>query len=266
MHRIESPDDPRVSAYTRIRERDLVTKNARFIVEGERVLELALARGRFALDSVLLGENRVDPMRALLATLTERGIPVYVASQAVLDAISGFHIHRGVLAVGLRGNAASAEALLRDAPARAFVVCVCGVQNHDNVGGIFRNAAAFGAHAVIVDGATCDPLYRKAIRVSVGAALVVPFAEVDTDMVLLDLLAREGFTPYAMSPRAEEDLARVSFAGRSALVLGSEEPGLSREVMERATPLAIAMSGLIDSLNVATASGIAMHALSVARR
>ena len=273
MLRIASPEDPRALPYTQVRERDLAHRHARFIIEGERVLELALSASRFRVESVLLGENRVAPMAEAITRLEARGIDVLVASQAVLDAIVGFHIHRGVLAIGLREvgeERVDANALLArinaEAPERALVVAMCGVANHDNVGGIFRNAAAFGASAVLYDAATCDPLYRKAIRVSVGAALVVPFAECESDVALIATLEAHGFTPYAMSPRAIDDVSRTQFPPRAALVFGSEEPGLSAAVMERAKPLAIAMSGRIDSLNVATASGVAMHAWFSATR
>ncbi|TGS75154.1 RNA methyltransferase, partial [Mesorhizobium sp. M3A.F.Ca.ET.175.01.1.1] len=92
------------------------------------------------------------------------------------DRIAGFHMHRGILAIGVRSSPQSAEALLETLPASALVVVLVGISNHDNIGSIFRNAAAFGADAVLLDSTCCDPLYRKAIRVSVGAALKVPFA------------------------------------------------------------------------------------------
>jgi len=112
----------------------------------------------------------------------------------------------------------------------------------------------------VFDHETCDPLYRKAIRVSVGAALTVPFAQLETGDAILDLLEAHGYVAHAMTPRTSADVTQMTWAPRTALVFGSEEPGLPESLIARTKPLAIAMSGEIDSLNVATASGIAMHA------
>ncbi len=103
-------------------------------------------------------------------------MPLYVADDPVIEAIAGFQVHRGVLAIGLRGGPEPHEALIARLPEKALVAVGIGLANHDNMGGLFRNAAAFGADAVLLDATSCDPLYRKAIRVSVGAALITPFA------------------------------------------------------------------------------------------
>lgn len=264
--RIESQSDPRIAPYTGIRERDLVTKHHRFIIESERVLAFALSRSRFQIESILVSDARHPGMERTTAAIPGFDKPIYVASQSVFDAIAGFHIHRGVLAVGLLGPSLDASELVRIAPERSLIVAICGVANHDNVGGIFRNAAAFGAHAVILDHDTCDPLYRKAIRVSVGAALTVPFARVDTGNAIIDVLEANGYAVHAMTPRTSTDVTRMEWAPKTALVFGSEEPGLPESLIARTKPLAIAMSGEIDSLNVATASGIAMHAWSAAKK
>ena len=123
--------------------------------------------------SVLIAQKRWPALSTMLAGCEA---PIYLASQAVLDAIAGFEMHRGILAIGRAGEAAPPADLLAGLGPEAMVVCLFGIGNHDNMGGIFRNAAAFGAHAVVLDAACCDPLYRKAIRVSVGAALTTPFA------------------------------------------------------------------------------------------
>ena len=123
------------------------------------------------------------------------GTPVYVASRAVIDAVAGFPMHRGVLAIGRRREEDTLRhACLRPCPARALVVVLVGISNHDNIGAIFRNAAAFGADAVLLDETCCDPLYRKAIRVSVGAALKIPFA-VRLTAASQRLLDAQGFAP-----------------------------------------------------------------------
>lgn len=168
--RIDDPQDPRVAAYLDIRERDLAGRQGRFVAEGKVVLDLLLSTGRFAAESVLVLENRLAGLDNILSK-APTDLPVYVATSAVMDAIAGFHMHRGILAMGRKGEPLPAEALLDGLPPRALVVVLVGIANHDNVGSIFRNAAAFGADAVLLDATCCDPLYRKAIRVSVGAAL-----------------------------------------------------------------------------------------------
>ncbi|WP_372423973.1 TrmH family RNA methyltransferase [Salinarimonas chemoclinalis] len=256
---IDDPDDPRIADYRAIREKDLAGRAGKFVVEGEVALRIATGRRRFALASVLLSQKR-----AALAAAIPADVPVHVAPQPVLEAIAGFPIHRGVLAVGLRGEQTDAEALLAGLPRRALVVVLIGLTNHDNVGGIFRNAAAFGADAVILDGETCDPLYRKAIRVSAGGALLVPFARAGGPLETLATLDAARFTPLALSPGGKETLAGLARPERTALVLGTEGPGLPDAVLARARTLRIPMRGGFDSLNVAVTSGIALAALAEA--
>jgi tRNA G18 (ribose-2'-O)-methylase SpoU len=257
---VDDPADPRIEAYLDVRERDLVGRRRGFLAEGEVVLRALLRGSRHGLESVLLAERRVEKLRPLLRELPE-SVPVYTATQAVMDTVTGFHIHRGVLALGRRAPDLGGEALLAGLPRRALVVAVFGVGNHDNMGGIFRNAAAFGADAVLLDEGCCDPLYRKAIRVSVGAALSVPFARGPSGGQAVALLARHGFEALALSPGSREVLASVRRAERAAVLLGAEGPGLPREVLDRARGVGIPMAGAFDSLNVATACGIALHHL-----
>jgi len=259
---LASPDDPRIDAYRVIKERDLVGRGGRFVVEGRTVLDVALSpRNRFRLESLLLSESRVAALGKLLAQAPD-DVPIYTASQTILDGITGFHIHRGLLGIGLRGAEPDMDSLLAGLPDEAVVVVLLGITNHDNVGGIFRNAAAFGADAALLDFASCDPLYRKAIRVSVGGSLIVPFAREGRASDVLDALERAGFTPIALSPAGTEVLSEVVRPKRAALLLGAEGPGLSAPVMARAHTVRIPMKGDFDSLNVATAAGIALHHLT----
>ena len=244
-----------------MRERDLVGRADRFIVEGEVVLRVFLTRSPFQAESLLLAESRVDGLSDLLATLPEE-VPVYNAGRAVMDAIVGFPIHRGILAVGRRSGAVAAGTLLARLPDRALVVGLVGLANHDNVGGIFRNAAAFGVDAVLLDPGTCDPLYRKAIRVSVGGSLIVPFARARSADELALELGKAGFDIIALSPSGDEVLSRVRRKPRTALLLGAEGPGLPQELLSRTRSVSIPMSSGFDSLNVATTSGIALHHLA----
>ncbi len=149
-------NDPRIQAYRFLRERDLAGRRDGFVLEGEVVLRAFATAGRFPLTSVLLAEKRVDKLAPILAALP--AAPIYVAPQAVLDAIVGFPIHRGVLALGRRTPGLAAASLLDGLAARALVMVLMGVSNHDNIGGLFRNAAAFGVGAVLLDAACCDPL------------------------------------------------------------------------------------------------------------
>ncbi len=259
--RIEDPLDARVSAYVDIRERDLVGRQGRFVAEGKVVLDVLTATRRFDIESVLVLENRLAGMQPVLARLPAR-VPVYVVGAAVMDRIAGFHMHRGILAIGLRGEPATPQELLATLPESALVAVLVGISNHDNVGSIFRNAAAFGADAVLLDKTSCDPLYRKAIRVSVGAALKVPFAVAEDAAGMANLLEGKGFTQFALSPRGEEDIRDVRAEGPLALYLGTEGEGLPGHLMARLRTARIAMAPGFDSLNVAAASAIALHAFS----
>lgn len=256
---IDDPDDPRLADYRQVRERDLVGRQGGFIAEGVVVLEKLIHSGRHHLASVLVAEKRVETLATLLAELAP-GVAVYAAGQAVMDAVVGFPIHRGVLAVGVRAEP-QLDTLLAGLPESALVMGLVGISNHDNMGGLFRNAAAFGVDAVLLDEGCCDPLYRKAIRVSVGAALTVPFARAGDAAGLTDRLGSMGWSILALSPRGETRLADLKPSPRTAVLFGAEGPGLPQAVMARAQTVRIEMSGAFDSLNVATTSGILLHHL-----
>jgi len=259
--RIDDPADPRIAAYRAIRERDLVGREGLFIAEGEVVVRVLLGGARHAPVSLLIAEKRIAGLSAPIAALPA-DVPVYAVSQEIMDGIAGFPMHRGILALGRRAPEIGATALLAGLTAGALVVVLFGIANHDNMGGIFRNVAAFGADAVVLDSDCCDPLYRKAIRVSVGGALRVPFARLPRGEDGLALLTRHGFDTLALSPAGATGLADVTRGERMAVLFGSEGPGLPAEVLARARTVRIAMAGKLDSLNVATASGIVLHHLS----
>lgn len=258
---ILDPHDPRVSAYQHVRERDLTGRQGRFIAEGEVVLRVLFARSRFTIESVFLSEPRY---RALAPLFSELGpdIPVFVAPETVMSRVVGFPIHRGVLAIGLRGRANSTGEILAACGPNGLVVGLIGLANHDNVGGVFRNAAAFGAEGLVLDQSSCDPLYRKAIRVSVGASFVVPFAHGGPADGLMSELVSSGFDVLALTPRGGISLAQAQPRGRTALLLGAEGCGLPPAILGRAQGVRIPMAAGFDSLNVATASGIALHHLA----
>ncbi len=244
-----------------MRERDLVGREGLFIAEGQVVLRVLLGQARHAVVSLLVAEKRVAALARLVETVAD-DVPVYVATQEAMDAIAGFPLHRGILALGRRHPEPTADALLAGIGAQALVVALFGIANHDNMGGIFRNAAAFGADAVILDSDCCDPLYRKAIRVSVGAALIVPFARLARGEDLLALLAGHGITPFALSPDGAVPLSELAPPERAAVLLGAEGPGLPLPTRERSTTVRIPMAAGFESLNVATTSGIVLHHLA----
>lgn len=258
---ILDPDDPRIEAYRAVRERDLVGRQNRFIAEGEVVLRVLLKQSRFEIESLLLSENRVDSLVDTLASL-EPDVPVYTANRAVMDAVVGFPIHRGILAIVRKPSLPPIDEFLSRMPSEALVVGLIGLANHDNMGGIFRNAAAFGAQGVLLDQESCDPFYRKAIRVSVGGALVVPFTRARSAGAMVEALQAASFEVIALSPSGREVLSQVKPARRTVLLLGAEGPGLPADLLAQTRTVSIPMSGGFDSLNVATTSGIALHHLS----
>lgn len=257
---VTDPADPRIEPYRAIRERDLAGREGLFVAEGRVVLEKLVRSGRHPVRSLLLAEPRVASLAPLLDALSE-AVPAYVAPQAVMDAVAGFPMHRGILALGVRRPLAAGPLLAGLGP-RALVVGLSAIANHDNMGGIFRNAAAFGADAVLLDAACCDPLYRKAIRVSVGAALTTPFARLEAGEDLAGLLSDAGFEVIALSPRGELELSQLTPPAKIAALFGAEGPGLSPELMAGSRTVRIEMAGDFDSLNVATTSGLVLYQLT----
>jgi tRNA G18 (ribose-2'-O)-methylase SpoU len=255
---IDDETDPRVAPYRDIREHDLVGREGLFIAEGEVVVRVLAGSKLHRPLSLFLAEKRLAGLADVVERLPD-AVPVYVAPQVALDKIAGFPIHRGILALGRRGVVPSAEALLAGVSPRAMVLVLCAIANHDNMGGLFRNAAAFGVDCVLLDSDCCDPLYRKAIRVSAGNALTVRFARFERGVDPIELLTEHGFAAIALSPGAKRSLAETPRPDRVALLFGAEGPGLPEAILRRAQTVRIPIAAAVDSLNVATASGIALH-------
>ncbi len=264
--RIEDPDDPRIAEFVGIRERDLTRGEGRFIAEGTvvlRMLAAAHAAGRgFRAEKVLLLENRLEGVSDILAAFPPE-VPVHVASSQVLDRIAGFHLHRGVLALGRRIEPKTPADMLAGLPERALVVAAFGISNHDNIGSIFRNAAAFGADAVLLDEACCDPLYRKALRVSVGSVLSVPYSRAGSMAEILTSLSAEQFDVWGLSPAGEREVSAVPASARMALITGTEGEGLPPAILSTIRTARIAQAPGLDSLNAATATGIALYTIAM---
>ncbi len=257
---ITDPADPRVAAYTSIREKDLTSGHGgRFIVEGKVTLETLLTRSRFRVESLFLAGSRLEPLAALLENVPA-DVPVYAAPQDVMDQVAGFPMHRGVLACGLKGSIPlPGEFLAQDEPRSGPLLLLSDISNHDNTGACFRNAAAFGAGGVLLDERCCDPLYRKAIRVSSGASLFLPYAQGGTGLDMVNAVLNAGYTVWAMTPRADAaPMPSLPVPDKLAILLGAEGPGLPDDIIAAATPVRIPMSAGFDSINVATAGAIAL--------
>lgn len=230
-----------------------------FLAEGEVVLAHWLRNGGAPV-SVLMAEKRLEKLRPLLDRLPAE-TPVLVASQRVMDAITAFSMHRGVLALGSRPAPLDLGHALDAIGRPALIVGLFGVANHDNMGGVLRNAAAFGAELVVLDPTCCDPYYRKSIRVSVGAALTVSVAHASGETALIEALVSRGYDLIALTPDANTSLSAVEPRPRTALLLGTEGEGLSKSVMCASQRVRIPMAGGVDSLNLAVSCGIALHHL-----
>ena len=254
--RIDRADDPRIAAYTSIREKDLTgDHDGRFIVEGKVTLGALIRRSKFAPESLFLTENRLEPLAGLLAELSD-DVPVFTASRDIMDQVVGFPIHRGVLACARKGPPLKMEPLLSKA---RTVLGLVGLSNHDNTGACFRNAAAFGADAILLDNESCDPLYRKSIRVSAGTALTLPFVHGPAANQIFDELTTAGFTIWCLTPRADAaPIASLDRPEKLALILGAEGPGLPDALLARGQAVRIPMVEGFDSVNVATAGAIAL--------
>jgi tRNA G18 (ribose-2'-O)-methylase SpoU len=268
---VDDPRDDRLIDYRNVPDAELLAGRGIFVAEGRLVVRRLIAGSRFAVRSVMV----TDAARAALEEmLSARGeLPVYVVPQALTATIAGFDIHRGCLAIGERPAPAGWEAVasgavnIGTASGAATLVVLERIANADNVGGIFRNAAAFGAGAVLLDPATTDPLYRKAIRTSMGAALHVPFGRAHAWPEALHRLRSRGCALIAMTPSPSaatlRDVAGALGSTPAALVLGHEGEGLSQAAIEACTHQArIPIAAGVDSLNVAAAAAIALYELS----
>lgn len=267
---ITDADDPRVADYGDIRERDRIGGGG-FIAEGTVVLDHLLKSARFRPTSLFVLNSRLDGIAGRLAQVPA-DVPVYVTDRAVMDEVAGFAIHRGVLAHGVEREASGEEAEREETGGLADLllaarrhggplVVAVGLANHDNVGAIFRNAAAFGASGVVLDATSCHPLYRKAIRVSVGTTLTLPWHHGAAIEAIVPALEVSGHHPVALSPRGTSDLSGFVPRPGIALLLGSEGRGLPEALMERCETVRIAMAPGIDSLNVATSAAIVLSRL-----
>ena len=256
---IDHIDDRRLADYRNIPDAQLVRERGLFVAEGRLVVRRLLTESTLTPKSVLVTETARQALSHALESRPD--VPVFVATPQVINGIAGFNIHRGCLAVGERPEPRDWQDLARGA---RLVVLLERVANADNVGAVFRNAAAFAADAVLLDEATTDPLYRKAIRTSMGAALVMPFGRVTNVPDVLDELREAGFATVAMTPSASAQplpsVVEAAAARPVAILLGHEGDGVTETSLEACEFQArIPISSDVDSLNVATAAAVALY-------
>jgi tRNA G18 (ribose-2'-O)-methylase SpoU len=256
-----TPDDPRLADYTRLTDvewrRHAEVERGLYIAEGAKVIERAVSAGHRPV-SVLVSERWIPSVVGIVPA----DVPILVADEAALETVTGFHVHRGALAAMERPALPALGELIRDA---RLVVVLEGIVDHTNVGAIFRSAAGLGADAVIVSPTCADPLYRRAVKVSMGTVFQVPWTRAERWPGALDELRAAGFTVAALA-LAEGAVALDAFAAagheRVALVLGAEGDGLSREALASADAVVtVPMAGGVDSLNVGAAAAVAMWEL-----
>lgn len=280
--RIDDPDDPRLVDYHHLNDAAARTAAGRdadstndaptdidtgcAIVEGAVALDVVV-RARIPLRSVLLTPSRAASLAPLL-DLVDPNVPVYVADRHTLAGVVGFDIHRGVLASARRPLERSATDVLTGS---RRVIVTEGLNDHENLGSLFRNAAAFGIDAIALDHRTADPLYRRAIRVSSGWAAVLPHTRIGPLPDGYDRLRALGFRIVALTPRdGALDVDHAAASGLLddpvALVVGAEGPGLSAGAIEGAdAAIRVPMAAGVDSLNVSTSLAV-VAAFAAARR
>jgi tRNA G18 (ribose-2'-O)-methylase SpoU len=258
---ITDPGDERLGDYRALTDVELRTRweppHGLFIAEGELVIRRGLRAG-YALRSLLIDAKRVDQ----LPDLPDDAV-VYTAEPPILESITGFHVHRGFLASFHRKPPRELPDVL--ATARRLAVLEA-INTHTNIGALFRSAAALGIDAVVLSPTCADPLYRRAVRVSMGEVFAIPYAKADDWPRALTAIGDAGFTLLAMTPSDRSvPLAALTAAQRArpALLLGAEGPGLSDRALRAADAhVSIPMHNGVDSLNVATAAAIAFYELS----
>lgn len=257
--RIEQPSDPRLAPFRDVGNPEALHAAGLFVAEGRIVVRRLIEDARFPIAAILVTPPARDALSDVLDRVTA---PVYVCDPAVVNAITGVNFHRGCLALaGWVASTASVEAFTT----ASRLLALEGVGNPDNIGGLFRTASALGADGVLLDRASGDPLYRKAIRTSMAATLRVPFLRTRDWPSALLTLRTAGFRLVALTPAADaqsiEELARTRH-DRLVLMLGSEGAGLTPATMDLADVQArIPVDPRADSLNVVVAAAIALHAL-----
>ncbi|MGL5866829.1 MAG: TrmH family RNA methyltransferase [Dermatophilaceae bacterium] len=265
VERITSAEDPRLADYVGLTDVALRTRcepaGGLYIAESEKVIRRALAAGHRP-RSFLMTQRWLTDLADVVDQAADDGVPVYVGEHEVIEQLTGFHLHRGALASMHRSPLPELEGVLR---AARRVIVLEDIVDHTNVGAVFRSAAALGVDAVLVTPRCADPLYRRAIRVSMGTVFQVPWTRVDPWPGSIGGLQRLGFTVAGLALTDDAvplDHLASAPPDRLALVLGTEGDGLASRTMATVDlAVRIPMAGGVDSLNVAAASAVAAWAL-----
>lgn len=267
---ITDPADERVRDYFALTDVALRTKvepqRGLYLAESEKVIRRALAAGHRP-RSFLMGERWLTDLADLVEQAESGGVPVFVAQSAVIESMTGFHLHRGALASMHRPPLVAPTVLLQNALLQnaSRVAILEDIVDHTNVGAVFRSAAALGVDAVLITPRCADPLYRRAVRVSMGTVFQVPWTRIDPWPGGVHVLRDNGFTvaAFALTDDAISlDELAADQPDRLAMIFGTEGDGLSRWAVDGADLVVkIPMAGGVDSLNVAAASAVAMWAL-----
>ena len=306
---VDDPDDTRLQQYRNLNDpagrRRYEADESIFVVEG-KIAVARLVESEYRVRSLLVDDHQVTLAGELVESVRAQGAPVYVGARGVVEATVGFPIHRGVVAVADRPQPSDALQLVAQVAGRPptegglpIVAVLEGLNDHENIGALFRNAAAFGVGAVLLDPTCADPLYRRSVRVSMGYVLHVPFARLSPWPDALDQVRAAGFVVAALSPDPQSGhgsgdggadgrgvprsslaqlRSRLVEAGSGndsagdasggdpngvALIFGAEGPGLSEAALSAADlVVSIPMAPGVDSLNVATTAAVAFHSLT----
>lgn len=264
---VTDPDDPRLADYTHLT--DVALRSRRepaeglYMAESSQVIRRALAAGHRP-RSLLMAERHLADLAPVLEALAGEPVPVYLADEAVLQSITGFHLHRGALAAMHRPQLPAVAEVL--AGARRVAVLE-DVVDHTNVGAVFRSAAGLGVDAVLVTPRCADPLYRRSVRVSMGTVFQVPWTRIDPWPAGVESLRAAGFVVAALALADDAmtlDELVTDPPDRLALLLGAEGDGLKRATVAAADVVVrIPMAGGVDSLNVAAAAEVAFWATRI---
>lgn len=260
---IKDPFDPRLAAYSSLKGK-MLEREGIFIAEGEKVVKSMVESGcRIA--SCLTSAGTISRYRPILTKISKIGTAVYVADNKIIEEIIGFRFHKGIMAVGYCPEKLTACEVLEKPKRPLFLAALNAINDPQNVGLIVRNASAFGVRALIVDKATYDPYYRKAVRVSMGTIFRLPVCyESDLRTSLLKLKKKYNMRIIVATPgKTAKDISKTDLSGNVCFVFGNEDKGIERKILNIAdAKVRIKISKAVDSLNVASASAVCLYEAS----
>jgi tRNA G18 (ribose-2'-O)-methylase SpoU len=257
MIHLDSIDDPRLTPYRNLKDRELARLGGRFIAESDLIVRRLLA-SHFQVESVLVASRKAE---ALAAAVPEQ-VPLYVLPEEQLDKVIGYAFHTGVIAVGVRPPSPAIESVLPTITVRSTIVILPEITNAENMGSLIRISSAFGADAIILGPRCCDPFYRMSIRVSMGTIFSLPIVRSeDLPAELVKLRQQHGYDLVAtVLDGTAEVLDRAARSFRQGILFGNEATGLEPDVVNACNRrVSLPMSRGTDSLNVAVAAGVFLY-------